>query len=437
MISIFPSEPMAPAQGPSTRSPKAPPEPQDNSDRSSFADLVKTEDETPPKGDASVPTESAELPDKTGDRREFLLSFEGEPGGQTRLEGKVEIAEAEIEAPKLTPAETETAEPVKATKADLAIASAEIAPRELKTREPALTETAQASREVELARATETPRPEADAEVPVKSKTDLAAPVELKKEAATKTRGADTEVTADLKLTAQPEGEAGETLRIQRGDDAAETIRAEYRDPLNGKSADAAQTADKLILGAEKVTQTAIGRDAPMVVGESVLATVQTQQAAQTQATTPGLTPTAPGLQVASPNEITSIILNNLRSGVEPQEQLIIQLDPPELGRVSIDFKFDAQGVQQITVTTENPEALKRLRELHFELTEALKDHGLSEKNMSFKQESGDQSASQWQLSDRGSGAFGARALEENLGQPVAVQTRATPQSTSRLDLTL
>ena len=191
-----------------------------------------------------------------------------------------------------------------------------------------------------------------------------------------------------------------------------------------------------LILGADKVTQTAVGREAPIVLSESVLAAAQTQST-QSQVTSPGLTPTAPSVQVAAPNDITAIILNNLRSGGDAQEQLIIQLDPPELGRVSNDFKFDAQGVQQITVTTENPEALKRLRELHFELTEALKDHGLSEKNMSFKQESGEQAQAPWQLSDRGSDGAGAEALEPPLARLPVEQVRASAQSTNRLDLTL
>ncbi|MCR9270629.1 MAG: flagellar hook-length control protein FliK [Hyphomonadaceae bacterium] len=99
-----------------------------------------------------------------------------------------------------------------------------------------------------------------------------------------------------------------------------------------------------------------------------------------------GLTPTAPMQVIAAPNELSAVIVNALQGGLDPKEQIVVQLDPPELGRVLIDFKFDAQGVQQITITSENPEALKRLRELHFELTQALKDFGLSDQNMSFQQ---------------------------------------------------
>ncbi|MEE2929890.1 MAG: flagellar hook-length control protein FliK [Pseudomonadota bacterium] len=109
-------------------------------------------------------------------------------------------------------------------------------------------------------------------------------------------------------------------------------------------------------------------------------------------ATTPGLTPVAPSIPIASPSELTSIIMNAIQNGMDPQEQLIVQLDPPELGRIMIDFKFDAQGLQQIVVSSENPEALKRLREMHAELTAALQDQGLTGENLSFQQDTQDRS---------------------------------------------
>ncbi len=74
----------------------------------------------------------------------------------------------------------------------------------------------------------------------------------------------------------------------------------------------------------------------------------------------------------------------------------MVQLDPPELGRVMIDFKFDAQGLQQIIVTSENPEALKRLREMHSELTAALRDQGLSDQNLSFQEQTQDRPQNSW-----------------------------------------
>lgn len=128
-------------------------------------------------------------------------------------------------------------------------------------------------------------------------------------------------------------------------------------------------------------------RETPTITPDTQLNIVPAQAPTTGAPAAPtGLTPTAPMQIIAAPNELSAVIVNALQGGLDPKEQIVVQLDPPELGRVLIDFKFDAQGVQQITITSENPEALKRLRELHFELTQALKDFGLSDQNMSFQQ---------------------------------------------------
>lgn len=102
----------------------------------------------------------------------------------------------------------------------------------------------------------------------------------------------------------------------------------------------------------------------------------------------PGLS--MPGMQVhapmvATPAEVVDIIQSKV-AGNEGSERITVQLDPPELGRVSIDFKFDAQGLQHVTVTGDTPEALKQLRQLHFQLTQALEQNGLTAQDMSFRQ---------------------------------------------------
>ncbi|WP_375208907.1 flagellar hook-length control protein FliK [Hyphomonas jannaschiana] len=96
----------------------------------------------------------------------------------------------------------------------------------------------------------------------------------------------------------------------------------------------------------------------------------------------------------ASPAETVRIITDTVASPDDTPDRITVQLDPPELGRVSIDFKFDANGLQHITVTGDSPEALKQLRLMHFELTQALERNGLSSQNMTFQQQqSGQQHA--------------------------------------------
>ncbi len=150
-----------------------------------------------------------------------------------------------------------------------------------------------------------------------------------------------------------------------------------------------------------------------------------------------GLTPTPAAIPVAAPSDLTSVILNAVKNGADPQEQLVVQLDPPELGRVMIDFKFDAQGVQQVTVTSENPEALKRLRELHFELTQALRENGLSDQNMSFRQEAGDQSQEAWQSPDQQRSNAPLIAADERRASLSATPAQPNVQARDRLDLLL
>ncbi len=89
----------------------------------------------------------------------------------------------------------------------------------------------------------------------------------------------------------------------------------------------------------------------------------------------------------ASPAETVKIITDAVGSPDDTPDRITVQLDPPELGRVSIDFKFDAHGIQHITVTGETPEAMKQLRLMHFELTQALERSGLSSQSMTFQQQ--------------------------------------------------
>ena len=92
------------------------------------------------------------------------------------------------------------------------------------------------------------------------------------------------------------------------------------------------------------------------------------------------------GIVTASPAETVRIVSDSIGNPDDRQDRITVQLDPPELGRVSIDFKFDSNGLQHVTITGDNPEAMRQLRLMHFELTQALERNGLSSENMSFQQ---------------------------------------------------
>lgn len=99
----------------------------------------------------------------------------------------------------------------------------------------------------------------------------------------------------------------------------------------------------------------------------------------------PTLLSTAPAQAVitASPAQIVDIVSDAADDG--QSDRIVVQLDPPELGRVSIDFKFDANGLQHVVITSETPEAMRQLRQMHFELVQSLERHGIGSENMSFQ----------------------------------------------------
>ncbi|MAB12255.1 flagellar hook-length control protein FliK [Hyphomonas sp.] len=150
----------------------------------------------------------------------------------------------------------------------------------------------------------------------------------------------------------------------------AESDEGEATASISGKSAHAAH-------GAETSQQS------PMTVFGAV---PNSPAQAQSNPSQIQMTPTQ-AVVTASPAETVRIITDAVSSPDDTPDRITVQLDPPELGRVSIDFKFDANGLQHITVTGDSPEALKQLRLMHFELTQALERNGLSSQNMTFQQQ--------------------------------------------------
>lgn len=109
---------------------------------------------------------------------------------------------------------------------------------------------------------------------------------------------------------------------------------------------------------------------------------------APAQISAPAVTPAATmaptqAVLVAAPADIVDIVQRTAADGTP--DRVVVQLDPPELGRVSIDFKFDANGLQHVTITSETPEAMRQLRAMHTELMQALERQGLDGQNLSFQ----------------------------------------------------
>lgn len=237
----------------------------------------------------------------------------------------------------------------------------------------------------------------------------------------------------------RPSPATGDTLTSVDADAIVDADKVSADDLRTGELADlnARKQTDSTV-GGDKLIQVNVAREAAPLTTESLLAVASTPApSTATPVSTGGLAPTVPTHVIAAPNELTSVVMNALKTGGDVQEQLVVQLDPPELGRVLIDFKFDAQGLQQITVTSENPEALKRLRELHFELTEALKNQGFSDSNLSFQQEARDQSQSNWQAPEWARAQSQVVAAADRSESNSAMPTPPNFTGRDRLDLLL
>jgi len=149
------------------------------------------------------------------------------------------------------------------------------------------------------------------------------------------------------------------------------------------------------------------------------------------------MTPTH-GIITAGPAETVRIITDSIETADDRKDRITVQLDPPELGRVSIDFKFDSRGLQHVTITGDNPEALRQLRLMHFELSQALERNGLSSENMTFQQHahSGQQQNSQPGTPARSS--IAALAGDDSVSKssaPLAQAARPAPVAGSGLDI--
>jgi flagellar hook-length control protein FliK len=153
----------------------------------------------------------------------------------------------------------------------------------------------------------------------------------------------------------------------------------------------------------------------------------------------PVAAPMAPTLAmvIASPAAVVDIVSQAAEDG--QSDRIVVQLDPPELGRVSIDFKFDAQGLQHVTITSETPEAMRQLRMMHADLVQALERQGIAGQNMTFEHQQ--QSAHQAPLPNpfARSAAYAGPSDDEATAAIAAADLRQTARTLpgGRLDIRL
>lgn len=155
-----------------------------------------------------------------------------------------------------------------------------------------------------------------------------------------------------------------------------------------------------------------LGRSEPALLSSPSIGTVQAPGMPAASVSPAGLIGApAHAIMVATTSELPQVLASAARDGED--DRVVIQLDPPELGRVSLDFKFDPNGLQHVTITAETPEAMRQLRQMHFELVQALERNGLSAENMSFQQQNSQNNDGWRDQSIAARGEYGVNARPE------------------------
>lgn len=276
-------------------------------------------------------------------------------------------------------------------------------------------------------------KPAADANMTTVGVAQGAAPKATNTAASQSDRTVTTTTTAQTPRTA----EATQVAKVKEGE--------KHRADAPSMEIDSADTAALSAISAEQTSTNKLvathDKGAPVDAAAMVM-TAGTPQPAVTQSAAPIAPPVmnpTNALVSATPAEVVDILSDSLASPDEKKNHVHIQLDPPELGRVSLEFKFDTHGLQHVTIVGETPEAMRQLRLMHFELVNALERQGLSSENMSYQQQQtpqnqGQQAGRDSSTPQRNASGQTSRALPDLVAQNT-IQSR--PTSSARLNIKL
>src|ERR1700722_10668123 len=83
------------------------------------------------------------------------------------------------------------------------------------------------------------------------------------------------------------------------------------------------------------------------------------------------------GGSIGLPSVIDQVILQMNRNVKSGNDQMTLQLNPADLGKITVKLDFNADGKVQGTVTADNPQTLSMLQKDSRSLERALQDAGL------------------------------------------------------------
>lgn len=103
------------------------------------------------------------------------------------------------------------------------------------------------------------------------------------------------------------------------------------------------------------------------------------------------ITPQLPPQQISHP--ALQIVAQNLLTARETQKGIIVRLDPPEMGRVYIDFQFESERAVTAIIKSEFPETSFQLKNRAEYFQSILKDSGFEGVTLNFEHEDNNQNS--------------------------------------------
>jgi len=166
------------------------------------------------------------------------------------------------------------------------------------------------------------------------------------------------------------------------------------------------------------------------------LGTAQTQVSGTTTLTMP---PSAPVATSAHSNAVINTVTQAMLIAKETSQGVMVQIDPPEMGRVYIDFMFESESQVNVVVKSDTVASHDILRERAEHFTQMLKDNGFENINLSFEQQGSDSNNTNSQSDDTEFGAdkYIAAEIIEAQDQAYNSALYTSNQDNLRLDIKL
>ena len=213
-----------------------------------------------------------------------------------------------------------------------------------------------------------------------------------------------------LAASAQPDADAPEAIPETKRLKAAKQAPPASNGPVSGgkeaPASDVARPATQSAAAAADVPATADqpdgGLPSPLLTQTMAPVTSRPSAAVYPQAAQP--TTHAPVVQ-AQPGRIGADIgVEIARAAKGDREDLLIRLDPRDMGRINVRLSFDGDGVLRAVMSADSPGALEMLRRESGELNRALADAGIRSdaQSLRFDARSGDQGQGGSQSGQRG-----------------------------------